>query len=285
MELFMIDISPSIRIFVCYAHRDEPLFNRLKRQLRPFLEQGLIEVWYDRDISPGVEWEPEISSNLYAAHIILLLISPDFMESSYCRGVEMKRALERHERGEANVIPIILRPTHWQDMLGNIQALPIDARPVTSWSNQDKAFFNVAEGLRNIIMGRNTPSVNTLVSEGRELNLAESDNRLEGDHGIASLSSAITSTSGSYQFEGEHGRMPPPFTLQKGLYKVGITYRGMNGISVSLYDGVGDFVKSLFMTTRSQYNQDTLLKIDSNGSYILQVHADGRWELKIDQIL
>ncbi len=46
----------SVTIFFCYAHEDEALLNRLKRQLWPLQRQGLITVWHDRDISAGTEW-------------------------------------------------------------------------------------------------------------------------------------------------------------------------------------------------------------------------------------
>src|SRR5216684_5186433 len=103
-----------IKIYFSYAHEDEPLLNKLKSHLRPLQRQGLIDVWHDRDISAGTEWEREINQHLNEAEIILLLVSPDFMNSDYCYGVEMKRAIERHERGEARVIPVILRTTIWQ---------------------------------------------------------------------------------------------------------------------------------------------------------------------------
>jgi hypothetical protein len=54
----------------------------------------LINVWHDGDISAGTEWEQEIKEYLNKAHIILLLISPDFINSDYCYDTEMKRALE-----------------------------------------------------------------------------------------------------------------------------------------------------------------------------------------------
>lgn len=37
------------------------------------------------------------------------------MASEYCYGFEMQRALERHMRGEARVIPILLRPVLFKD--------------------------------------------------------------------------------------------------------------------------------------------------------------------------
>jgi len=122
----------SVSIFFCYAHEDEELLNKLKRHLSPLQRQKLIAVWHDRDISAGTQWEHEISQHLNSAHIILLLVSPDFLYSEYCYGVEMKRALERHQRGEARVIPIILRPVYWQGILGTLQALPTDAKSVVS---------------------------------------------------------------------------------------------------------------------------------------------------------
>jgi hypothetical protein len=139
----------SVKIFFCYAHEDEPLLKKLKVQLTPMQRQGLIEVWHDRDISAGTEWEQEISIHLNDAEIILLLVSPDFMASDYCYSIEMKRAIERHTRKEALVIPVILRPVHWQDILGNIEALPTDAKPVMSsnWHSPDYAFFDVAEAI------------------------------------------------------------------------------------------------------------------------------------------
>jgi hypothetical protein len=75
--------------------------------------QGLIRLLYDRDISIGTKWEPQIMHHLSTAQVVLLLVSPDFMNSDYCYSIEMKRALERHETGQARVIPIILRPVFW----------------------------------------------------------------------------------------------------------------------------------------------------------------------------
>jgi tetratricopeptide (TPR) repeat protein len=140
-----------VKIFFCYAHEDEQLLNKLKNHLFPLKRTGLIDIWHDRDISAGTDWEQQIKGHLNAAQIILLLVSPDFMASDYCYSIEMQRALERHEREEARVIPIILRYVYWQGVLGMLQALPTDARPIKSWSDLDEAFYNVTEGIRKVI--------------------------------------------------------------------------------------------------------------------------------------
>src|SRR6266566_1032862 len=107
--------SRTIDIFCCYARKDEDLLEKLKRHLSPLRRQHLIEMRCDRDMSAGTEWEQEIKKHLNEAHIILLLISPDFIDSDYCYDVEMKHALKRHERKEAIVIPVIVRPVTWQE--------------------------------------------------------------------------------------------------------------------------------------------------------------------------
>ncbi len=118
-----------VKVFFCYAHEDEPLLNKLKAHLRPLQRQGLIDVWHDRDIRAGTEWEEEIKEQLNTAQIILLLVSPDFMDSDYCYGIEMQQAIERHNAGEACVIPIILRYVSWRgEPLGKLQALPTDGQ-------------------------------------------------------------------------------------------------------------------------------------------------------------
>src|SRR6266581_3119152 len=140
-----------VKIFFCYAHEDEQLLNKLKNHLFPLKRTRLIDVWHDRDISAGTDWEQQIKSHLNQAQIILLLVSPDFMVSDYCYGIEMQRALERHDLGEARVIPIILRYVYWQGVLGKLQALPTDARPIKSWPDLDEALYNVTEGIRKVI--------------------------------------------------------------------------------------------------------------------------------------
>jgi len=148
----------AIQTFCCYAHTDEQLLNKLKAHLKPQQREGLLQIWYDRDISAGTEWEQEIEEQLNTAQIILLLVSPDFMASDYCYTKEMQRALERHNRGEIRAIPIILRPVDWQiTPLGKLQALPKDGRPITTWSNRDNAYLDVARGIRAVVETFLTP--------------------------------------------------------------------------------------------------------------------------------
>ena len=144
----------SVEIFLCYAHEDEALRQGLVKQLKALQRQGLVSVWYDREIMAGVEWKNEVNKYLNKAQIILLLVSPDFMDSDFCYNEEMVQAMERHEQGEAYVIPVILRPVYWQNApFGKLRSLPTEANAITSryWHDLDEAFFNVILGLLEVI--------------------------------------------------------------------------------------------------------------------------------------
>ena len=141
-----------IEVFYSYSHQDEKLRKKLETALANLKNQNLISGWTDRRITAGSEWAGEIDAHLNSARLILLLVSPDFMASNYCYGIEAKRAMERHNAGEALVVPIMLRPTDWQGVdFARLQALPIDAKPVTDWASRDKAFLDIAQGLRKAI--------------------------------------------------------------------------------------------------------------------------------------
>ncbi|MEL7351964.1 MAG: GUN4 domain-containing protein [Cyanobacteria bacterium P01_A01_bin.116] len=143
--------STAVTVFFSYSHKDEALRNELANHLNGLKLSGVITDWHDRKLLPGDEWDRQIKDNLNSAQIILLLVSSDFIGSRYCGDVEIKRAMARHEAGEARVIPIILRRCLWhRTPFGKLQALPKNGAPVvdvSAWPTQDDAFCDVAEGI------------------------------------------------------------------------------------------------------------------------------------------
>src|SRR5260221_721836 len=149
----MTDTSKQeIKLFYCYAHEDKPIRDELEKHLSWLRRRYQLINWHDREIMPGEEWEQAIDMHLNTANLILLLISSDFMNSDYCYGKEMRRALERHRAGTCRVIPILLRPTYWEDApFSSLQLLPTDARPSTRWSDRDEAFQDVVTEISRTI--------------------------------------------------------------------------------------------------------------------------------------
>ncbi|RAK66366.1 toll/interleukin-1 receptor domain-containing protein [Phenylobacterium kunshanense] len=136
-------------VFFSYSHADEALRDQLEKQLALLKRQGVIETWHDRRIGAGQELDAEISAHVERDDIILLLVSADFLTSDYCYDREMKRAMERHDRGEAIVIPIILRACDWHGApFGKLNATPPDGKPITQWPDRDQAMLEAAKAVR-----------------------------------------------------------------------------------------------------------------------------------------
>src|SRR2546421_3437699 len=151
-----------MEIFCSSAHEDEALLQELQTHLSGLKRQGLVSSWHDRQITAGTPWAQAIDTHLKSASVILLLISPDFFASDYCYGIEMKQALQRHQANEARVIPILLRPVDWNGApFAHLQALPTNAKPVSSWSNRDEAFADVATGIRRAMEDLTASSART----------------------------------------------------------------------------------------------------------------------------
>ena len=155
-----------LEVFCSYSRKDEKYLNELHTWLRGLELQRLIEWWHDREIVPGQEWREALDENLEAADVILLLISPDFIASDFAYEEEMRQAIARHERHEARVIPIIVRPADWEwAPFGKLQALPKDAKPITRWDDRDDAWFDVVRGIRRAIEDLNEGAIREHVRE------------------------------------------------------------------------------------------------------------------------
>jgi formylglycine-generating enzyme required for sulfatase activity len=146
------DQAKPISLFYSYSHKDEALRLKLEIHLSALRRSGLISEWHDRKLEPGESWKGKIDRHLTSADIVLLLVSADFIASDYCWGEEMTKALARHERGEARVIPVILRHCRWKSTrLADLQAVPRDGKPIRSWPDEDEAFDDVVAAIERAV--------------------------------------------------------------------------------------------------------------------------------------
>ena len=167
------------RLFISYSHKDDALRAELDKHLALLRREGAIELWSDHRILPGSEFDKEISQALEAAEIILLLVSADFLASDYCFGIEMRRALERHNSGDAVVVPVILRACDWQHSpFKHLNALPSGGREIAKWASLDDAFLNVVQGLRKLLAAR-PAHANVLAAPGRTAAARQAGERSE----------------------------------------------------------------------------------------------------------
>ncbi len=141
-----------IEVFYAYAPADEEWVQELEKHLSLLQRQGIISTWHSRLIAAGEDWQHVTDLHFQNASIILLLISPDFLASDYCYGKEMKQALQREREKGVCVIPILLRPVDWQRApFAHLRPLPSDATFLTEWENLDRAFAEIAVGIRQAV--------------------------------------------------------------------------------------------------------------------------------------
>jgi len=136
-----------VKAFVSYSHQDAEHLKSLRAALSPLVRLQKLQLWDDRDINAGSDWEKVIFQQLDEADIVLCLVSADFVASDFCYKKEFSAALEAHHKGEKTIVPIMLRKTDWQDLpLEAIQGVP--ETWITSAANPDEAWTAVSQLLR-----------------------------------------------------------------------------------------------------------------------------------------
>lgn len=150
------------RVFVSYARVDERYRLRLDVHLAPLVRAGLVEVWSDRAVAAGADWERDIQHELSTADVVILLVTPDFVASSYCFEKELPEALRRNEEEGVRILPVHVKPVDLANLpFGRFQGLPTDLRPISAWQDADEAWLQVAQAVRRTAeeIGRGRPEL------------------------------------------------------------------------------------------------------------------------------
>lgn len=108
-----------MKIFVSYARVDKPYCIRIVETLHAH------EIWYDQRLYAGQHWWKEIMRRLDWCDVFIYLLSPDSVNSIYCRKeLEVARQLERDIIpvliNAETVIPEDLQEFHYVDMTGTL---------------------------------------------------------------------------------------------------------------------------------------------------------------------
>lgn len=152
----MLDRPQNIHVFMLYAEEDDDLKKQLESHLSLLNQQGHIDLWHEGKMGYSKNPDAAISNHLQKSQLILLLISANFLVPEVYGKYEtdIRAAYHRQEKGETQIIPVILRPCLWQlDILEKLEPLPKGGYPVRSrhWESHDLAFQNIALGILNIV--------------------------------------------------------------------------------------------------------------------------------------
>jgi len=97
---------------------------------------------------------PLLFIQCFVQELILLLCSHSLIILGFPRIWKLfaDEPLERHQAGICRVVPILLRPTFWEDApFSSLQLLPSDARPITRWPDRDEAFQDITTEINRTI--------------------------------------------------------------------------------------------------------------------------------------
>lgn len=148
---------PRPKVFVSYSHKDEPALAQLQRFLRPLERDGLLAAWADTALQGGADWKREIDEALADAAVAVLLISQDFLDSSFIVEEELPRVLEREASGRMRVLPVFLSPSLVEDvrfgrakiLLSKFQGYGHPDKPLSGleWSDRERIYRDLARQL------------------------------------------------------------------------------------------------------------------------------------------
>lgn len=142
-----------VPVFISAAQEDDTLREELQKHMTMLRRQKKAVFTKSQDVPAGVDQRRWIADQLDKAQIILLLISPDYIAADEYYEDELLHAIERHDRGEARVIPILLRPYQVSgEPFAKLQALPRDGHPVDGYpKGKDEALSRIAYEVSRVV--------------------------------------------------------------------------------------------------------------------------------------
>jgi internalin A len=149
----LLERKESVSVFISYSRRDGVFLEQLRAALVPYERKGELTVWADELVDPGQAWEDEILSRLEQAQLIILLLSNDFLGSSYCMDKELPRVMARRKAGVCEIVPIVIRACRYDkhDSVGALQAILVGGKPINEHEKTDAAWLEVTQRLDPVI--------------------------------------------------------------------------------------------------------------------------------------
>jgi hypothetical protein len=142
-------------VFISYSHKDEDWKDRLVTHLGVLQQEGIFDIWDDRRIGAGEDWEQEIQEAMAAASVAILLVSAHSLTSEFILREEVARLLERRDKEGLHIFPVIVKPCAWQQVkwLARMQCRPKDGQPLSAGSEHqiDVNLAAIAEEVAAII--------------------------------------------------------------------------------------------------------------------------------------
>ena len=134
-----IESKQTVPTFLCYSHKDEVWKERIATHLGALAQQGIMEIWDDRQLAIGTDWVGSLEEIIGRARILLPLVSADFLASRFIIQHEVPLLVERRIKEGVRVIPVIVRPCAWEQVpwLKDTQAWPRDGKALSAMKESE----------------------------------------------------------------------------------------------------------------------------------------------------
>lgn len=143
----------AVKIFISYAEKDKEFYEELMEFTAPMRREGSIELWDSSQLMPGDVVEDAIKNKLNDAQVILFLVSPSLLNSDDIHQNELLVAIERYERKQVVIVPVLVRPTYTEDTpLSKFRILPDRYEPIAKSHDRDEAWLKVVESLKYLVI-------------------------------------------------------------------------------------------------------------------------------------
>ncbi|WP_438007032.1 toll/interleukin-1 receptor domain-containing protein [Sorangium sp. So ce321] len=178
-------------VFISYAAANERQKDVLRKHLSALKREGKVRTWHTGRVGVGSDRDAELAARLDAAHLIVLLISVDYLAAD-AQWREMERALGRHDAGRARVIPILLDACDWEGTpFSALAPLPPNRVPVMSWKRESEAWTSVTLAIRAAIADcahrTAAPTLMDTIAPTRPAPTARADRTLDTSPAVATL--------------------------------------------------------------------------------------------------
>ncbi len=100
-------------LFISYSHKDQAFLEQFWIHLSSLANYGL-KHWDDSKIKPGDIWLEEIEQALARAQVALLLVSPDFLASTFIQRKELPTLFDAAKKDGLTILWLPIRPCSWK---------------------------------------------------------------------------------------------------------------------------------------------------------------------------